>query len=448
MGAFSFLSNLFGVKREKPLTGELVLGRSATGPNNVISFDESTLRNHLFVSGRSGSGRSVFIEQMLTQQTERGAGWLYVDHECNETLLERLRAQAHKHGRDDEFLVLDLDKPANSNSYDFLHSGTPEQRAVRVLQTLPPAENNPGADFYRTTAYSVLAPLFTAIDATGKSLGLRELALLVEHLDDEAVLQELLDATPATHESRASLLAAISAATREARGLKYVLGGISGRLHLLSALDMPNLLNAEKPEIVMSDVLAHNKMLYVRLPLMQKDSTLQALGRLVVHDAITSVFARVHTPVRLRKQFLFVMTGFPAYGMSGTSYAAISAAAYTNACAMRVTLVPVVDAGWDSLYSLTKNGAEILCGSTYSKIYFNQPQDGHTTRIHPELAPGTLDSLTLGEFAMWRGSLQYRGILANNPAEVLASVLSPRAVTWAEARPRLKLAGLVDPLTT
>jgi hypothetical protein len=448
LGAFSFLSEIFGGKRKAPRTGELLLGHSSSGPADIISFDEETLRGHVFMSGRSGSGMSVLTEQMLTQQTERGAGWLYIDHECNETLLERLRAQAHKHGRDDEFLVLDLDKPDDSNSYDFLRSGTPEQRAVRVVQVLPPAENNPGADFYRTSAYSVLAPLFAAIDATGKTLGLRELALLVEQFDNEAVRQEFLDAIPATHEARASLLAAINSATREARGLKYVLGGISGRLHLLSTLELPHLLNAEKPEIVMSDVLAHNKMLYVRLPLMQRDSTLHTIARLVVHDAITSVFARAHTPARLRKQFLFVMTGFPAYGMSGTSYAAINAAAYTNARAMRVTLIPVVDAGWDSLRSVSESGAKILFGNTYSKIYFHQHQDEHTGRCYPELAPGTLDALTLGEFVMWNGSHHYRGMLANSPAEVLASIRTRRSVAWADGRPRLELASLIDRATT
>jgi hypothetical protein len=447
LSVFSFLTDIFA-KAEKPLTGCLVLGRESHGANNVISLDDSTLRNHLFMSGRTGSGVSVLTEQMLTQQTEQGRGWIYLDHHADEAMLARMNAQAQKHGREDEFLVLDLHTPESSNSYAILRSGTPEDRAVRVLQSLPAAENNPGADFYRQTAYAVLAPLFAAIDATGKVIGLRDLALLVGQLDEEAVLREFLDNVPVAHESRAELLAAIESAKRDNRLVKQVLAGISGRLYLLSALKLPNLLDAAAPQIVMADVLAHNKMLYVRLPLMQKESVITTIARLVMHDIVTSVFARTHTPARLLKPFLVVMTGFPAYGLSGSSHAAVNSAAYSHARAMRVTLVPVVDGAWSQISQLSENGADILCGNTFSKIYFNQPQDEQTTRMHPELQPAALDKLSLGEFMMWKGTAVHRGLLNNSPAEIPTSITRRRSVPSATARAHLKLSSLVDPATS
>jgi hypothetical protein len=447
LSVFSFLSGIFGSKREQPLTGRLVLGREIAGANNVISIDDSTLRNHLFVSGRAGSGVTVLTEQMLTQQTEQGRGWIYIDHHADDAMLARMTAQARKHGREDEFLVLDLHTPQSSNSYAILQSGTPEERAVRVLQLLPSAENNPGADFYRQTAYAMLAPLFAAIDATGKVIGLRDLALLVGQLDEEAVLREFLDNVPVAHESRAELLAAIETAKRDNRLVKQVLGGIAGRLYLLSTLKLPNLLDAAAPQILMSDVLAHNKMLYVRLPLMQKDSVTTTIARLVMHDIVTSVFARMHTPARLLKPFLVVMTGFSAYGLSGSSHAALTSAAYSHARAMRVALVPVVDGGWTQISQLSEDGADILSGNTFSKIYFSQPQDEQTSRMHAELQPATLDKLSLGEFVMWQGSAVHRGLLDNSPAEVQTSIARRRSVPAGTARPRLKLTSLVDPAT-
>jgi hypothetical protein len=362
-------------------------------------------------------------------------------------MLARMTAQAQKHGRDDEFLVLDLHTPESSNSYAILRSGTPEERAVRVLQLLPAAENNPGADFYRQTAYAMLAPLFAAIDATGKVISLRDLALLVGQLDEDAVLREFLDNIPVTHESRAALLAAIDTAKRDNRLVKEVLGGISGRLYLLSTLKLPNLLDSAAPQIVLSDVLAHNKMLYVRLPLMHKDSVTSTIARLVTHDIVTSVFARTRTPARLLKPFLVVMTGFQAYGLSGSSHAALTSAAYSQARAMRVTLVPVVDGGWNQISRLSEDGADILCGNTFSKIYFNQPQDEQTARMHAGLQTATLEKLSLGEFMMWEGSAAHRGLLNNSPAEVPTSTARRRSVPNGTARPRLDLSSLVDPPT-
>jgi len=447
LSVFSIFGRIFGSKREQPLTGRLVLGREIAGANNVISIDDATLGKHLFVSGRTGSGVTVLTEQMLMQQTEQGRGWIYLDHAADEAMLARMTAQAQKHGREDEFLVLDMHTPESSNSYAILGSGSPEERAVRVLQLLPSAENNPGADFYRQTAYAMLAPLFAAIDATGKVIGLRDLALLVGQLDEAAVLREFLDNVPVAHESRAELLAAIETAKRDNRLVKEVLGGISGRLYLLSTLKMPNLLDAAAPQIVLSDVLAHNKMLYVRLPLMHKDSVTTTIARLVMHDIVTSVFARTRTPARLLKPFLVVMTGFSAYGLSGSSHAALTSAAFSHARAMRVALVPVVDGGWTQLAQLSEDGADALCGNTFSKIYFSQPQDERTARMHTELQPAALDKLSLGEFMMWKGSAVHRGLLNNIPAEIPTSTARRRSVPVGSARSCLKLTSLVDPAT-
>jgi hypothetical protein len=188
-------------------------------------------------------------------------------------------------------------------------------------------------------------------------------------------------------------------------------------------------------------------MLYVRLPLLHKDSVTTTIARLVMHDIVTSVFARTHTPARLLKPFLVVMTGFSAYGLSGSSHAALTSAAYSHARAMRVALVPVVDGGWTQISQLSRDGADVLCGNTFSKIYFSQPQDEQTASMHTELRPATLDKLSLGEFMMWKGSAVHRGLLNNSPAETSNSTARRRSVPAGTARPRLKLTSLDDPAT-
>lgn len=441
MGLFSLLASLFGRKGTAAVTGTLVLGRSLDGNGQPLALDDALLRNHMYMSGRQGSGMSVLIEQMLMQQTERGRGWIYVDPMVDDVLLNRLAERARQNGRDDEFLVLDFHKPENSHSYDILRSGTPADRATRILQALPPTEGNPGAEHYRQRAVDLLVPLFTAIDATGKAVGLRELALLLRGLEEDAVQREFLDAIPLSHEARDSFLAALESVKREGSDLKQVLGGIAGRVWLLSTLDESELLSSANPEIVMPDVLANNKMLYIRLPVLAKDSTLGTLARLVVQDAISSLSARAHLPRRLREQFLFVMNGFSTLDLGRGHQAAVGAAAYSNARAMRVSLVPVAPSGctWSHVVAAGEQSSEILIANTYTKIYFCQHQDEVTGQLHPDLRPGTLDSLALGEFMLWTGTTRYRGLVSNSPAEVLNSTYTRRAMAWAEERPRLNL---------
>ncbi|WP_434715971.1 hypothetical protein [Paraburkholderia sp. A3RO-2L] len=449
MSMFSFIRGMFGSKSAASVTGKLVLGRSLDGNGQPLALDDALLRNHVYMSGRQGSGMSILIEQMLTQQTERGRGWIYVDPLVDDALLDRLAERARKSGREDEFLVLDFHKPENSHSYDILRSGTPADRALRILQALPPAsERNPGAEHYRQCALDVLTPLFAAIDATGKAVGLRELAMLLRGLEEETMQREFLDAIPLSHEARAAFLAAIGPGARDGGYLKQVLGGLAGRVYLLSTLDMSELLSAKKPEIVMSDVLANNKMLYVRLPVLMQ-STLGLFARMVVQDAISSVSAREHLPRRLREQFLFVMNGYSALDLGLGGLAAVRAAAYSHARAMCVTLVPV-----ESGYTLSEvvhageQSSEILIGNTYTKIYFRQHQDEVTRQLHTELRPGTLDALSLGEFMMWAGTAKYRGLVSNSQAEMLGGTYKRRAMPWAEERPRLRLASFAEQTTT
>ena len=445
MGVFSFFTSQLGRKGGAPATGKLVLGRSMSGHGEQLTVTDSVLRNHVYISGRHGFGKDSLVEQLLTQQTELGRGWIHIDPKADETMLNRLAAQARKNGREDEFLVLDLDTPANSHSYDVLRSGTAQDRATRVLQVLPHAGDSKGAQYYRTRAYDFLVPLFNAIDATGKSVGLRELALLLHRLGEEGVQREFLDAIPVAHEARPAFLAAMESATHNTNDLKTVLGGLSGRLYLLSTLRVWPLLNTEDPEIVMSDVLAHNKMLFVRLPVMMEsdiDSVAATIARMVVQDVLTSMTYRTSLPNRLAEPFLLSVDTCVIDAHDAGLPSPVGVNAYSRARAMRVSFVQL----GNSFRDLAKRYGDVSCdslfGNTFTKVYFNQTQDEWLTRMQPELRAATLESLSLGEFMLISGAERHRGLLANNPSELPDGSYSRRAMAKANGRPRLALAGL------
>ncbi|WP_157645602.1 type IV secretory system conjugative DNA transfer family protein [Burkholderia ubonensis] len=450
MGTFPFFEALFGRKADVRADGVLMLGRNMAN-GHEISLDDSTQRSHIFISGRSGAGVSILLEQLLTQQTTQGRGWVYMDPAGDTELLNRLAATARHEGRDDEFYVLDLDKPENGNTYDILRSGTPEERAVRALHALPYYENNPGADQYASQAFDFLVPLLGAIDATGKSVGLRDLGVLLMQLDNASAQRELLDAIPTGHPARAAFLAAIDpfrgGDEAEGQRLKNVLGGLAGRLYALAAGFYADVLCNPRPEIVLSDILAHNKMLYIRLPLMGKDITMRSLARMLLHDVITSMQARAHTPKRLRTPFLCVMNAFPVYGFPGGFRHPMTNSAYSQARGMKVSMVPVNQGdAWGRLREFHEDGADALMGNTFTKVYFRQKQDELTNELHPDLPESTLDGLTLGEFVMWQGATRYRGLVSNNGAPEQATAITRHRMWPAEERVRLNLTSTPDPL--
>ncbi|KVP16800.1 hypothetical protein [Burkholderia ubonensis] len=452
MTVISLLSRLLGRTNDVPAKTGLSFGRSSVGAGRPIVLDDATLRSHVAISGRVGVGVQNLVEQLLSQQTEKGRGWVYIDPACDEGLLERLAAQARAHGRGDEFYVLDLHRPENSNTYDVLRAGTLEQRAIRALQVLPAAENNPGAQFYAQQGYNVLVPVFGALDAAGKSVSLRDLGELLMQLESDDTQRELLNTIPTGHPARDALLAAFDSIRKNAESdtqrLRNVLGGLAGRLYIIGSEVPSEVFGCAQPEIEFGDILAHNKMCYVRLPVMAKDQTMLALARMLLHDVSTSVAARARTPSRLRTPFLCIMDAFPAYGLSGILRAPMTSTDYSHARGMSVSMVPVMDEGWDNLHETYADGLHNLIGNTFTKVYFQQKPDELTKELHPDMPESSLAKLTLGEFVMWKGATGYRGLLSPMPATDKPPAFTRQAMALGEAHARLQLANAVESVKT
>ncbi|RQR65709.1 hypothetical protein DIE18_04460 [Burkholderia sp. Bp9125] len=414
-------------------------------------LNDEALLNHVALSGMPGSGMRVLIEQMLGQQTVRGRGWVFIDTHGDYEMLDRLAAHAVDQGRSDAFYVLDFDRTGRSNTYDALRAGTPEDQALRVLQVLPDTENNPGGEFYAREAFALLAPLFRVLSATGRSVDPCGLADLLTRLQAEGCERALLDAIPCGP-ARTLLVAALAPYRKgngmlDAAALKRTFGGLTGRLQLLGqpgrglGAGYERVVANEQPEIDFSDILAHNKMCYVMLPVMCKDSTLVALARMVLHDITTSLHTRAMLPREWRAPFLCVMQDYPAYGpvRTGGFRAPLDSRSFSLARAMRVCMVPVVASGWDDLAgSMSESGFEDLVGNTFTKFYFRQKNSDIVAALHPQTSAAALDTLQAGEFVAFKGQVPVHGqlrpfIAAQAPAFV------KRDMPTAVARPRLTI---------
>jgi intracellular multiplication protein IcmO len=402
----SYFLNKFSRKASPPQKGMLVGTRCRGG--QPIVLDDSVLRSHVALSGRGGVGRSRLLKQVLTQQTVDGRGWVHIDPSGDERLRDHLASVAHAAGRADEFYVLDLVDPDNSNTYDILRGGTAESRAHRVLTLFPV-----GANPYSRRLGGYLTVLFSAIDATGKSAGLLEVAQLLMSLGTPAVREQLLAAIPEGHPAGAALVAALDELAQDGlpeQRLKNLGGGAAGRLTLLGTLKCSNIFNNAQPEIDFEDVLTHGKMCLVRLSPMHKDTVVLNLARMVLQDVCSAIPARAGLPGNERAPFLVAMDSFPGYGLSESLTAPLSDATWSQARGMNVSLIPVVDSGnWDQVHDAYRTDG--LTGNTFTKVYFQQDASEHLAEQHPAMPADALQSLKPGQFVMCQGDAVVAGEL-------------------------------------
>lgn len=387
----------------------LHLGVQTSNGKHLV-LDDRVLRSHVSLSGRGGVGRTTLLRQMLSQQTRNGRGWVYVDPAGDEGMRDYLASVAGEVGRLGDFYVLDLVDPDNSNTYDVLRAGTAEARANRVLTLFPPAmteESQAQAD----QLGSLLARVFDALDAAGKTAGLYELADLMACLGASEAWERLLADVPGTHPAGLALAAALEAMARDTQaGLKSSCVGAAGALQLLSKLKCARVLSHPTPELDFADVLSKGKMCYIRMPMMEKDSTVLKLERMVLMDVMSALSARAVLPGDQRPPFLVAMDSFPEYGLAESLSKPLHDAVYAQARGMGVSLVPVVDSGsWDRVHE--EYGTDTLTANTFTKVYFQQDESTHLAQLHPGLRSGALSSLPGGRFLMCQGGHIVEGLM-------------------------------------
>ncbi|BBI65800.1 hypothetical protein HSBAA_PA_4030 (plasmid) [Vreelandella sulfidaeris] len=130
--------------------------------------------------GQSGVGKTTLGEYILWQQTARGRGWLFIDAKIDRDTRDHLAYMAKVTGREDELYIIDVSDPDNANTYNPVLHGDPDEVASRLMNLIPSAENNPGADHYRQSANHALTVIIAALQASGQLYHFGDLSILLQ----------------------------------------------------------------------------------------------------------------------------------------------------------------------------------------------------------------------------------------------------------------------------
>ena len=337
--------------------------------NTPVRIPYDLFMRHLALIGASGGGKTTLLLWLLWQQMTLGGGWLFIDAKLDTDTRDTLGYLARLCGREHELYVLNVNDPEHSNSYNPILSGDADEVASRLLNLVPSSETDPGADHYRQSANQALTVFVGALKACKLRYNFTDLSIL---LQSGPAIEQLLRMTPQGPERMALdvFLDKFRKGTPQGvqidvNKMKDTLGGMAGRIALFSQGKFGQVFNTYAPEIDLADILRTNKMLYVMLPTMAKDTAALNLGKMIVSDFRTAV-ARLQALPKQQRPWPPFMAGLDEMG----SYVMQSVARlFEQTRSARVALLPGFQA-FGNLREVSAEFADIIMQNTWSKALF------------------------------------------------------------------------------
>ncbi len=350
--------------------------------SRAVDIPNDLWMRHTAIIGQSGVGKTTLGEFLLWQQVVRGGGFIFIDAKLDFETRNKLAHMMRLTGRLDEFHLLNVSDPENSDTYNPLLSGDADEVASRLLNLLPSAENSPGADYYRQSANYALTVLIGGLKAANYRYHYGDLTILLQSPRALAELERLIPAGP----ERATFQVFIDQYKRKPPGggpvqidlnqLKQVLGGMSGRIAQFSQGQFGQIFNTYAPEIDLYDIIINNKVLYVMLPTMAKDTAALNLGKMILSDLRTAV-ARVQglpEADRPNPPFLVFADEMGSYVMPGISRL------FEQARSAQICMIPAFQS-FANLSVVSPDFADMIIQNTWNKVFFK-----FGSKDSPELA--------------------------------------------------------------
>ena len=151
----------------------------------------NNLNQHTAVFGGSGSGKTVFLLNILKQAMQKGSSAIFLDGKGEIGTFKQFVALARKEGREDDILVLNFNAGEKSNSFNIFESlPLPDIKSIIKQITLGKIEG----DFFKGQAASYYDMLFYILESLKDKGDLLNLKILENALNLKALVVNLLPA--------------------------------------------------------------------------------------------------------------------------------------------------------------------------------------------------------------------------------------------------------------
>lgn len=342
-----------------------------TDTGEPLIIDWENWMRHCFILGQSGVGKTVLGEWVMNQQIAQGGGLLFIDGKLDEANLKKLHAMCCWAGRRQDLLVINPGDPDNSNSYNPILDGDPDEIAARVLSLIPSSEGNAGTDYYRQAANQGVTTLVGAIQRAGKAYNFLDISIL---LQNQKALQYLESIVPGGSEEAKQLMLFLEqykvvtkdgATQIDLKRLKETFGGVGGRMHMFGSGNFGKVTKSYAPEVNLFEAMKGNKIVYVALPTMGKAEAASNFGKMVVGDFRTAISKVQALPKNERPWPPFC--GF--FDEAGSYVQDSWSRIFEQARAAHLAMCPAVQT-IANLDSVSEELREMVIGNTWTKCFF------------------------------------------------------------------------------
>lgn len=375
------LKNTVGIKSSKPPMEPYAMSGLCFGYSTdkalPLFLSDDALTRHCLILGMSGVGKTVAASLLMAQQIQRGGGVLFLDGKLDVDNIYSIYQQCVWAGRAQDFYVINPGDPSNSNTYNPIADGDPDEVASRILSMIPSTESNAGSDHYKQSAFEALVVIIGAIQKCGMKYDFYDLAVLMNSAKAlEDLLERLRGKAPKSNEFRNFLifLDRYRVPSNDARNplagqvdtkrLKETLGGIAGRLFTFGTGNFGQILNDYDPDVNLYKAVTGSKIIYVALPTMGKDIAATNFGKMILGDFKTVIsWLQADRSARTKIPFM-------AFFDEAASYFAESmAVVFEQARSANIFLLPAIQS--DSGFSaISDDFAERVISNTTTKFFF------------------------------------------------------------------------------
>lgn len=333
-----------------------------------IGLYREIMMRHIMIVGQSGTGKSVLIRNILFQHALTGGGLMHIDGKNDKGDFIKFLSLMRSIGRGDDVLVINVDDPQLSNTYNPILYGDADEVATRIISLIPFSENSPGSDHYRSEATVALTIFVAALQKAGLAYSMIDLALLL--MSDKAIIEldtrltDLDDYAEETINFKTLISKFVRKGKIDTLALKQMFGGVGGRIFMLGTNNFGRITNSYNPEIKLFDVITQNKILWIMLPTLGKTEAANAFGKILVSDLRTAVSWVLKLPENKKPNPLFLASMDEAGSYVNDNWGRL----FEQARSARIVMMPAVQT--DSNYKkISPELLSIVEGNTWSKIY-------------------------------------------------------------------------------
>lgn len=275
-------------------------GRSKDGKRVFIKPHQRSMHTQVIGTTNAGKTESVILPWAI-QDMEQGRGLILIDGKSDRALLDKLYAYAVKAGRKDDFRLFSLSSLAESQQFNPLIGGTPEEISERVFNAFE--FENP---YYRSLQYEVFSQIMRIFEAANETPTFLRLHQAITH---PAALMALSQTTDdESLKAWSEYYADLPQGERDKRT-----SGLVAAISHFAFGKTATLFNAENPMITLEDALSKNLIVYFQLPVLLSPFLGKACGKLILQSLQGAVANRHRGHNQKRKFYSVFLDDFSEY---------------------------------------------------------------------------------------------------------------------------------------